>query len=657
LCITRHLQLPTLNNDLNSPKRNIKTISLFTGAGGLDIGFHQSGFDIVACVELEGHYCKTLEANRGQGKTLGSHCKILCEDVRTFDAQEFANQGVECIIGGPPCQTFSAAGRRSGGVLGTSDARGRLFSAYCRILKIIKPEVFVFENVYGLPGANNGGPWREIVSACSALGYELAADVLDAADYGVPQHRERLILVGYKAGMRFQFPLPTHGPDSLGREKLKTVADAIGDLQDPNEGEHDNLGGLYGHLLPLVPLGLNYSFFTREMGYPEPVFAWRSKFHDFLHKVDPAYPCRTIKAQPGKFTGPFHWKNRHFTLEELKRLQSFPDDYRIVGSYGKVVEQIGNSVPPLLASVIATSVREQLLRQVSPMTYPCRPAGFVPTFRQRQRDRTHHFKEVAARVISERFGQNGVRAAPESKTKRWTFYATYGGFFKKKILNKRPGKMVPPERTFKGVITIEREDINLIFDRLSPIQPVRFGIKIEIGGLCEGLTTVRHLIATAKIPDLHDIFFLWDAIEDALVQNSKFLTLIDVYGHYANRGDTVTIKTDVIGGGDTPMSRALSFFGNSENCGISVPRHVTQNQLGLSEAELDVLISDLRASRFDIRTNRTHPTIAPGILLCTYPFPLLSDKAHLERRLKVETSTVKAESLASNATSEQPGLF
>lgn len=140
--------------DERSGRKPIKTLSLFSGAGGLDIGFHAAGYDIVACVEIDGNYCKTLEANIGSGKTFGPDTRIFCEDVRKFNAREFAGRGIECIIGGPPCQTFSAAGRRSGGVLGTSDARGRLFKTYCEILDIIKPKMFVFENVYGLPGAN-----------------------------------------------------------------------------------------------------------------------------------------------------------------------------------------------------------------------------------------------------------------------------------------------------------------------------------------------------------------------------------------------------------------------------------------------------------------------------------------------------------------------
>jgi DNA (cytosine-5)-methyltransferase 1 len=246
--------------------RRIPTLSLFSGAGGLDIGFKQAGFDVLGCVETNKTYCETLSAN------VSTKTKVHCGDIRAFDTRPYRRAGIQCVVGGPPCQTFSAAGRRSGGVIGIEDERGQLFKAYCRVLAELKPKVFVFENVYGLPGANGGGPWRAMVRAFSKLGYRLSAEVIDAADYGVPQHRERLILVGYRTG-QFTLPLPTHGPDSADGPSLVSVQEAIDDLQDPNEPFHDDLGGLYGHLLPLVPEGLNYSFFTAEMGYPEPVFA------------------------------------------------------------------------------------------------------------------------------------------------------------------------------------------------------------------------------------------------------------------------------------------------------------------------------------------------------------------------------------------------
>jgi len=612
-------------------RKPIKTISLFSGAGGLDIGFHQSGFDVVACVEIERAYSATLQANQGKGKTFQPSASIYTDDVQRWAdkiAPEYANAGVRCIIGGPPCQTFSAAGRRAGGVLGTSDPRGRLFSAYCNILEIIKPEVFVFENVYGLPGANNGEPWRQIVAAFGSLGYTLEADVLDTADFGVPQHRERLIMVGSRVG-NFRFPMPTHGPDSPSGSPLRSVREAIHDLQDPNEETHDDLGGMYGHLLPHIPPGLNYAFFTREMGYPEPIFAWRSKFHDFLYKVDPDSPSRTIKAQPGKFTGPFHWQNRHFNCAELKRLQTFPDDYELVGTFGKVLEQIGNSVPPELARVIATSVREQILEGVKTLTYRARPSDFKPTFRQRQRERTKHFRKVATEAIEKRFG--GCDAAPAGQiTRSRTEYLRYTGLFTPTLLSAKPKAFPEGTLTFRTSWQRKGPSLSLSVRRVDPIRKRRLPVKIRMTGLEDGLASIGQIEAIGELGDYKDIFFLWAAIEKVLVAHSQFLTLVDIYGHYANRGDTVKVMTDATTG-DPAIRDAIRFFGSSMNCGADLPASAIRTEFGLGQNGLDELITAMRGLRYDVRTCATHPTMHGRAVLCTYPFPVLSSRAHFDR--------------------------
>lgn len=196
----------------NIPK--IRTLSLFSGAGGLDIGFSDIGFDIVSSVEIEREFCKTLEMNTGEGKRF-ENSKVNCIDIREFTSEGLGQ--IDFIIGGPPCQTFSAAGRRANGVLGTTDARGVLFREYVRLLKELSPKGFLFENVYGIVGAQGGEAWKEIQESFSEVGYKLFFRILDAADYGVPQHRERLIIVGLKEG-HFKFPRPTHGPDSVDKK-------------------------------------------------------------------------------------------------------------------------------------------------------------------------------------------------------------------------------------------------------------------------------------------------------------------------------------------------------------------------------------------------------------------------------------------------------
>ena len=609
--------------------RRIPTLSLFSGAGGLDIGFHKAGYDILACVEIEDAYCDTLRANTGTGKLFPASLSVRHADIRHFDASEFKGRGIECVIGGPPCQTFSAAGRRSGGVLGISDTRGQLFKSYCNVVSVLRPKVFFLENVYGLPGANGGGPWREIREAFSSIGYQLHAEVIDSADYGVPQHRERLFLVGHCEG-RFTFPLPTHGPDSPSGHPLATVRDAIADLQPHREKKQPGPGGLYGHLLPLVPEGLNYAFFTREMGHPEPVFAWRSKFHDFLYKVDPDGPCRTIKAKPGKFTGPFHWKNRHFTTEELKRLQTFPDDYDIVGNANKVLEQIGNSVPPRLAQVLAVSVRQQILRPARDLTYPVRDPGFHSTFRQRQRDRTLYFKKVASRDIRNRYKTQ--EAVDTLKTSHETYFVEYKDFFTKSRLQAQPhGSPDKKGRLFRVGIEDHGDTLRIRSRRVR--SDAQMGVRISISGLSKCLGRIDQLLAEAELSSLEDLFFIWDIIEESLTTKSNFFTLIDIYGHYANRGDTVKIRTEFGFRLRTPTELALQHFGCSENCGVFLPGLALTRKFRTNAVGLSRVTKELRSMRYDFRMTATHPTILSDELICTYPFPLLSNKAHLERRV------------------------
>lgn len=621
----------------------MRTLSLFSGAGGLDIGFHKAGFDIVGCVEIEKQYCETLLANKNNGTYFNPEARIYCNDIRNFDPTEFLDQGIECVIGGPPCQPFSAAGRRSGGVPGMQDERGKLFESYCHVLEILRPRVFLFENVYGLKGANDGTAWNEINKSFSDLGYTIKAEILDAADYGVAQHRERLILVG-TLDTEFVFPEPTNGPDSSNGQPLVSIWDVICDIQDDTGMVSEKIGGMYGHLLPLVPEGLNYSFFTKEMGYPEPYFAWRSKFHDFLYKADRNRPCRTLKAQPGKFTGPFHWNNRHFTVEELKRIQSFPDDYIITGTRTQVIAQIGNSVPPRLAEVLAVSVREQILRPVTELQYPRRGTDFRSTFRTRQREISDYYKEVARQEVEKRFGnkqnQNGTvkisiqKIEKEMETFSRKYYVGYSDRYCKEIAEKRPTKK--EEKKYISLQSVFSE----INNGLLKIRTVsckeeldsNYNLKIAICGLEKYLNNISRIELMSELVSIEDIFSVWDIIQKELVDTSQFFSLIDIYGHYANRGDTVKVETYLEGSSDNLLIRAINYFGNSKNCGIYLSRECVAEQLDASIDQIEMIILMMRELRYDVRTTNTHPTIRTSEIICTYPFPMLSERVMFDRK-------------------------
>lgn len=377
--------------------RPIKTLSLFSGGGGLDIGFHDAGFSILNMVEIDARYVETLQTNCGNDKYF-EQARATCIDIRRFNPPK--DLEVDFIIGGPPCQTFSAAGRRAAGVQGTDDDRGMLFWEYVRLLEQLSPAGFLFENVYGLTGAQNGDAWQQIKRAFADVGYRIFYRILDAADYGVPQHRERLFIVGVKQGS-YLFPKPTHGPDSVDNFPYYSALDAIKSLNIKAEDLEFRIGGRYGQLLNDIPPGLNYSFYTEKMGHPNPVFAWRSKFSDFLYKADPNMPVRTIKAQGGQYTGPFHWCNRRFTVDELKRLQTIPDNYRISGRQQVVIQQIGNSVPPQIARILALSILEQLFGIDLPIQLPKLQPNDALSFRQRKRQRTKIYQQKARKAIEQ----------------------------------------------------------------------------------------------------------------------------------------------------------------------------------------------------------------------------------------------------------------
>lgn len=605
--------------------KKIKTLSLFSGAGGLDIGFHQAGFQIEASVELSEKYAATLRTNCGKDQFFGPDTNVFCQDVIDFDPEPFRDAGIECIIGGPPCQTFSAAGRRSGGVIGTSDKRGRLFERFAEILAIIQPSVFVFENVYGLPGANGGEPWRAILESFSSLGYNLNFEVVDAADYGVPQHRERLFLVGSRHS-HFKFPLPTHGPDSMSGQPLRSVADAISDLQDVNETCGKGPGGMYGHLLPAVPPGLNYSFFTAEMGHPKPVFAWRSKFHDLLYKVDPDYPCRTLKAQPGKFTGPFHWNNRHFTVPELKRLQTFPDEYQLEGSNGVVLEQIGNSVPPKLAFIIAAAIKFQFYGQKI-VDLQDRPLGFKSSFRSRQRARSKAFKSIAQKAIAEQSRNGALEIEPRILDEN--YFVSLSRFFHA-TKNSDTTNLGPRFASVKLKDHGDRLDLDF---SVSDNDQAPEG-EIRISGLSKYLQRIDKVVVRCRLKQPSDVFYVWWSIQAAMIDRSRFFSLIDIYGHYANRGDTVKIDGSYGFPLVSPLTRALDFFLNSENCGEFLGKQAFATVVEETEGQISRVVEEMRAVRMDMRSAVSHPILGTERLICTYPFPLLSPKALVVSRVE-----------------------
>ncbi len=238
-----------------------------------------------------------------------------------------------------------------------------------RVLAIVRPRTFLLENVPGLAYGVHRGALDFLLATAAELGYECNSQRLNAADYGVPQIRERFFVIGSTGG-RPEFPAPTHRKGAEGHlfdEELplwRTAGDVLRDL-DTDENATDEghfAGGQYHHLLREIPPGDNYLFLTSKRGHPNPQFEWRKRYWSFLLKLSPDLPSWTIQARRSNNMGPFHWRNRILRINEIKRLQTFPDAWQLAGRIEEQWRQVGNAVPPLLAEAVGAALRRHLER-------------------------------------------------------------------------------------------------------------------------------------------------------------------------------------------------------------------------------------------------------------------------------------------------------
>jgi DNA (cytosine-5)-methyltransferase 1 len=364
--------------------RALTAISLFTGAGGLDYGFEAAGFRTAVALEIDARCCQTLRRNR----TWPIIERDLAE-VPTSDLLEVAGLApgqADVLIGGPPCQPFSKAGFwATGASRRLDDPRADTLDGYMRVLAEAQPRAFLLENVEGLRFRGKDEGLKLIqerlasINAAHGVNYQATIAVLNAADYGVPQQRRRIFVIGARDGTSFRFPKPTHfAPPETGptANSHLTAWDALHDLPTPVDSNVD-LKGKWADLLPSIPAGMNYLWHT-DRGGGEPLFGWRRRYWSFLLKLAPDQPSWTIQAQPGPATGPFHWDNRRLTMREMARLQTFPDDVQVTGSITDAQRQLGNAVPSLLAEILAREIATQLLARPADgppqLTIPPAPA-------------------------------------------------------------------------------------------------------------------------------------------------------------------------------------------------------------------------------------------------------------------------------------------
>lgn len=332
-------------------------LSVFSGLGGIDLGLDSAGFQSLGCIELDPVARASLTLNRPAWALIHP-----CDVVQAANALTPADLGIRkrdlgILAGGPPCQSFSKAAQWSPTARqGMRDGRAKCLSGFLRLVNAFLPRVILIENVQGFVSGKTSARAKLATSLRRInrehnVNYQLQHWILNAADYGVPQRRTRAILFAERNGAHLALPRATHASAPV------TTWDAIGELGgkevEPFEGRR------WLELLPSIPEGHNYLWHTRHGG-GKPLFGYRTRFWSFLLKLAKDQPAWTLAAQPGPFTGPFHWENRQLTTEEMLRLQSFPTSWKVAGVRREQVRQIGNATPPLLVEVIGRCIRKEI---------------------------------------------------------------------------------------------------------------------------------------------------------------------------------------------------------------------------------------------------------------------------------------------------------
>lgn len=352
--------------------RKYTVVDLFAGVGGLSYGFSRNEhYEIILANEMRKDIAKAYTLNHSTVNMLQGDIKDLSENVLR---QAIGNRTVDVVVGGPPCQSYSTLGKRQ------MDARANLFMEYKRVLCILHPRAFLFENVKGILSMDKGVLFEHVRKEFEDIGYSLQYKILNAVDYGVPQLRERVILVGFLGDNPFQYPEPTHGKGLL---PYVTLQDALKDLPALSCGEENTVytappdneflswarhGGsdtLTEHKAPKNSAHLRKIMVALKDGQgkddlPEELRP-KSGFKNTYAKLWWEKPATTITrnfACPSSSRCIHPRDSRALTIREGARLQSFPDNYQFYGSDCLKRLEIGNAVPPLLSVALA----EQMLK-------------------------------------------------------------------------------------------------------------------------------------------------------------------------------------------------------------------------------------------------------------------------------------------------------
>lgn len=343
-------------------KKQYNVLDLFCGCGGMSLGFEKAGYNILMGIDNWKDALQTYSANH-------AHSKTLCADMATLTGEEIdraiGHKTVDVIIGGPPCQGFSIAGKRI-----VDDERNKLYKGFVRMVSYFKPKAFVLENVPNILSIGGGAVRDAIIMDFEQLGYNVMTKVLLASDYGVPQNRRRAVFVGLSEG-EFVIPdktvdnpvtslealsdLPEYSVEEGGDYAIEPQSNYQRLMRSHSKGIHNHTITIHTdktkEIIDMVPDGGNYKNLPQEL--------WNTrKVHIAWTRLNSKKPSFTIDCGHNHH---FHYKyNRVPTVRESARLQSFPDDFVFWGGKGSQLRQVGNAVPPLMAQQIALSLIKYL---------------------------------------------------------------------------------------------------------------------------------------------------------------------------------------------------------------------------------------------------------------------------------------------------------
>lgn len=329
----------------------MKVISLFSGCGGLDLGFEKAGFEVPIANEYDSSIWATFEANH-------PNTKLIRGDIRNIDADEFPAD-VDGIIGGPPCQSWSAGGA----LRGIEDSRGQLFYDYIRILSTIQPKFFLAENVSGMLANRHSSAVKNIIKMFDEAGYNTSLTLVNAKDYGVAEERKRVFYIGFRKDLNVDFKFP-EGSTTEDSKKI-TLRDIIWDLQETaipaGEKNHRNPKAVNNNEYFVGDFSPIYMSRNRVKGWDEQAFTVQASGRQCqLHPQAPK--MEKVGVDECRFVSGKEHLYRRMTVREVARVQGFPDSFKFIyENINDGYKMIGNAVPVNLAYEVASAIRDCLM--------------------------------------------------------------------------------------------------------------------------------------------------------------------------------------------------------------------------------------------------------------------------------------------------------